>query len=145
LKEIKAIQQKRELENAYTEKSITKEDWKVKYGNVVDEMNLLSDVNKEFDFVGAMYNEYLSIGPEIFKLVRTIDDLSKNYEKFEKSGELKEKIKNYKLALEKIYKDYDVEVDRKIFNQIHSEFTKQVATKYLTEDILKNDLEKWSS
>ena len=145
LKEIKAIQQKRELENAYTEKSNTKDEWKVKYGNVVEDMNLLSDVNKEFDFVGAMYNEYLSIGPEVFKLVRTIDDLSKNYEKFEKSGELKEKVKNYKLALEKIYKDYDVEVDRKIFNQIHSEFTKQVATKYLTEDILKNDVEKWSS
>jgi hypothetical protein len=103
LKELRAVDVKHNYEANYTQTALQNETWRDSYGTVVEKMNMLFEQNKAIEFSNALYIEYLFVGPEFFKQVRVMDDLLKNYAKYEKSGDLKNRIdKNKKNQMKRL-------------------------------------------
>ena len=114
LKNLQAIDLKLEEEKAYKAMALSKEEWK-KYADVLDQLNALVEVKKNAEFDYAMGVEYFSFGPEYFKLVRGMEDLISNYEKYLEKGELKKVVEKMKTSADLFFKNYNTQVDKGIF------------------------------
>lgn len=114
LKNLQAIDLKLEEEKAYKAMALSKEEWK-KYADVLDQLNALVEAKKNAEFDYAMGVEYFSFGPEYFKLVRGMEDLISNYEKYLEKGELKQVIEKMKTSADLFFKNYNAQVDKGIF------------------------------
>lgn len=125
LKNLDAVAVKQAEEKKYIETAKSKSEWG-KYAEVVDKMNTLVAAKSAIEFRYAMGVEYFSYGPEYFKLVRNAMDLVTNYEKYKQSGELQKTIEKYKTGAEGFFKNYDVNIDRKIFEAQTEEYYKQL-------------------
>ena len=116
-----AVDIKLKHENEYKTKSKSKEDW-MKYGEVIDNMNRLVAENKHFEFEYAMAIEYFYVGPEYFKLARSVNDIINNYDKYSSSKTLISKVDELIKGAEIFFKNYDPEVDRKIFSLLSEKY-----------------------
>jgi hypothetical protein len=114
LKNLQAIDLKLEEEKAYKAMALSKEEWK-KYADVLDQLNALVEAKKNAEFDYAMGVEYFSFGPEYFKLVRGMEDLISNYEKYLEKGELKKVVEKMKTSADLFFKNYNAQVDKGIF------------------------------
>lgn len=114
LKQLDAVSIKIEQEKKYMEIANSKSEWK-KYAEVIAKMNELVATKSDFEFKYAMGVEYLSVGPEYFKLARSLNDLITNYTKYKEKGELKSVIDKLKTSAEGFFKNYNPKIDEKIF------------------------------
>ena len=143
LKRVDAVTVKINREKEYTYKANSKEEWKSKYGSVVQKMNELVSSKMDFEFQYAMGVEYFSYGPEYFKLARGLNDLITNYSKYKEKNELSGIISKLKTSAEGFFKNYDETVDGKIFELLTIEYFKRTGNPEMTDsDIkqLKNDI-----
>jgi hypothetical protein len=124
LKRLDAVSIKQRQELAYTEMAKSKEEWK-KYADVVANMNALVAQKSDLEFKYAMGAEYFSYGPEFFRLARGLNDLITNYTRIQESGELQATLEKLKSSAEGFFKNYDENVDRKIFELLTFEYLKQ--------------------
>jgi hypothetical protein len=122
LKRLDAVDLKEQTESKYTQKALSNDTWSKKYGQVVDKMNALSAAAFDYEFKYAMGIEYFYVGAEYFKLIRSTQDLIKNYEKYEEEG----KIKDVKTSLlenaKAFFKNYNVQIDKEIFELLSKEY-----------------------
>ena len=125
LKQLDAVSIKIEQEKKYVASANSKSEWK-KYAEVIAKMNELVAAKSDLEFKYAMGVEYLSVGPEYFKLARSLNDLITNYTKYKEKGELKSVIDKLKTSAEGFFKNYDEKVDEKIFLLQTGEFYKQL-------------------
>lgn len=125
LKQLDAVSIKIEQEKKYVASANLKSEWK-KYAEVITKMNELVAAKSDLEFKYAMGAEYLSNGPEYFKLARSLNDLITNYSKYKEKGELKSVIEKLKTSAEGFFKNYDLEVDKKIFLLQTEEYYKQL-------------------
>jgi hypothetical protein len=125
LKQLDAVSIKIEQEKKYVASANSKSEWK-KYAEVIAKMNELVAAKSDLEFKYAMGVEYLSVGPEYFKLARSLNDLITNYTKYKENGELKSVIDKLKTSAEGFFKNYDAKVDEKIFLLQTGEFYKQL-------------------
>ena len=144
LKRLGAVEVKLVSEKEYTDKALSDPDWKNTYGTVVDKMKQLINENAAYDFGYAMTTEYLSVGPEFFRQARAIDDIVKNYSKYQENGELIAKITKYRAAAERFFKDYNAQIDQGIFNLLHEEFVTQMDPAFVSAVVLKQNTSAWS-
>ena len=125
LKQLDAVSIKIEQEKKYVASANSKSEWK-KYAEVIAKMNELVVAKSDLEFKYAMGVEYLSVGPEYFKLARSLNDLITNYTKYKEKGELKSVIDKLKTSAEGFFKNYDAKVDEKIFLLQTAEYYKQL-------------------
>jgi hypothetical protein len=125
LKQLDAVSIKEEQEKKYVESANSKAEWK-KYAEVVAKMNALVASKSDLEFKYAMGVEYISVGPEYFKLARSLNDLITNYTKYKENGELKSVIDKLKTSAEGFFKNYDEKVDQQIFELLTYEYLKQI-------------------
>lgn len=125
LKQLDAVSIKIEQEKKYVASANSKSEWK-KYAEVIAKMNELVAAKSDLEFKYAMGVEYLSVGPEYFKLARSLNDLITNYTKYKEKGELKSVIDKLKTSAEGFFKNYDEKVDEKIFLLQTGEYYKQL-------------------
>ena len=147
LVELNAIEIKKQYEAKYTKTAQKTEQWRNRYGDIVQKMNNLFEENKEYDFTNTMIMEYIYIGggPEFFKQVRVVDELVKNYDKYKSAGEIPTKIEKIKTSYEKFFKNYNKEIDQTIFNLLHAEFIHLMNPNYLPTTVLSKKTEEWSN
>lgn len=127
LRALDAVRVKQDYEKMFNEKVATQKDWKLKYGNLISDMNHLIEKYKNVDFAYAMAEEYLfSSGPEMFELARAMEDLFEKLEKANSETEREEIIEKQKKNAEAFFKDYNSEVDKKIFILLTKEYMKQL-------------------
>lgn len=124
---VDALGIKKEREKAYLDMAATKEDWKSKYGGVIDVMNGLVDKYKEDEFAYSMAVEYLYVGPEMFGRARVFDKLV-NSEELQDTEKLKESAKGF-------FKNYNAEIDQKIFALLTAEYVSQLDEKYVPAEL----------
>lgn len=115
LKQLGAVQLKEIFEQEYKKRAESKPEWNM-YAVVVDRMNQLTKEKSSFEFNYYLFVEYLSVGPEIFKLARGIQDYELNYAKYKENGDLAERLDKSIASLTDFYKNYDVKVDKGIFD-----------------------------
>ena len=85
-------------------------------------MNALVKNESSFEFKYAMGVEYLSVGPEYFKLARSMNDLLTNYNKYLADGSLPSVIEKVKASGQGFFKNYNAEIDREIFSLLTLEY-----------------------
>ncbi|MFM7662413.1 MAG: S46 family peptidase [Bacteroidota bacterium] len=133
LKRLDAVTIKINREKEYLDKANSNPDWALKYGNVIQKMNELVAKKIDIEFQYAMGMEYFSYGPEYFKLIRSLNDLLMNYSKYKEKNELTGVITKLKTSAEGFFKNYDENVDEKIFELLTVEYLKQIGDNNLNE------------
>ena len=116
LQNLDGVSIKIQREKEYTDRALANPAWSEKYGTLIKKMNDLVANQSDFEFKYAMGIEYLSVGPEYFKLARSLNDLITNYKKYKDSGELPSVIAKLKASGEGFFKNYNSEIDKEIFN-----------------------------
>jgi len=139
LKNLDAVGLKVKFEKEYQLRANSKEEWK-KYAGLVTRMNKLVDEKSVFEFHLTLFYEYLYVGPEYFKLARSLEDIETNYEKYKMSGELQKKVDNLIKGADGFFKDYDAKVDQQIFNLLTAEFAANLDPKFAIEGLKKEEL-----
>ncbi|MDG1841672.1 MAG: S46 family peptidase [Crocinitomicaceae bacterium] len=127
LKRMNAVDVKKAQESAYTKKANSNPKWN-NYKNVVKEMNSLveKEVINEFNY--SMAIEYFYVGPEFFKLIRSLDSYIENSKKNgEKNKDSQnEEIKKLEQTANAHFKNYNCSIDKGIFRKQFEEYVKQV-------------------
>jgi hypothetical protein len=126
LKRLDAVSVKLDRENSYNEMAAKNKEWSERYGSIVKKMNDLVKQESTWEFQYAMAIEYLYVGPEMYKLARAIDDLVVNYSKYVEKGELNTQLDKLIKGADGFFKNYDQNVDRKIFDLLTEEYLNQV-------------------
>jgi len=147
LVELNALEIKKKYEARYTKSAQKTDQWRERYGTIVERMNLLFEENKEYDFTNTMIMEYMFIGggPEFFKQVRVMDEFVKNYEKYKTPEEMPVKMDKIKTSYDKFFKNYNKEIDQTIFNLLHAEFVQLMNPVYVPATVLVKKTEEWSN
>ena len=126
LKTVDAIQIKLDREAKYIEMVNSKKEWKDKYGNAIGDMNDLVKKYKHADFGYSMAIEYLYVGPELFKQARNLNKFLSSYDALKANGELDAEIKKQINGAKGFFKNYDENVDKKVFELLTAEYVTQV-------------------
>ena len=137
LQNLDGVSIKIQREKEYTDRALSNPAWSEKYGTLIKKMNDLVANQSDFEFKYAMGIEYLSVGPEYFKLARSLNDLIANYKKYKDSGELPSVIAKLKASGEGFFKNYNSEIDKEIFNLL----TKAYFTSIYPGNAQQSDLE----
>ena len=137
LQNLDGVSIKIQREKEYTDRALSNPAWSEKYGTLIKKMNDLVANQSDFEFKYAMGIEYLSVGPEYFKLARSLNDLITNYKKYKDSGELSSVIAKLKASGEGFFKNYNSEIDKEIFNLL----TKAYFTSIYPGNAQQSDLE----
>jgi hypothetical protein len=126
LKPLDAVQLKKETEKEFTERALSNESWKQKYGETVAMMNALSDEFFKYEYEYAMGIEYFYVGPEYFKLIRSTNDLISNYSKYVEEGEIKEVKEKLLQTAEGFFKNYNQDIDMEILSLLTKEYFSKI-------------------
>lgn len=118
LKELNALEKKKEFEEEYMAKAAERTEWKAKYYNVIGELNKLQEEGGKYEFARAMFIEYFYVGPEFLRHAAGFSKLAFKYEKLEEEGTLQEEIEKMKRVTRSFYKNYNLEVDKKIYSEL---------------------------
>lgn len=118
LKELHALDRKKEFEEMYRAKAAEKTEWKTNYFGVIKDLNELQKANQKFEFARAMFIEYFYVGPEFFSFALDFANITNNYEKLEAEGKLKEEIERLQSKQKGFFKNYNRELDQKIYNTL---------------------------
>jgi hypothetical protein len=126
LKEMTALDKKLAYEKEFNAKLQSNSVFIGKYGNIVQQMNDLVASESKYDFEYQMNIEYLYVGAEIFDMARALDKIIADFPKWKENNEVEAKIKELKSNAEGFFKNYDAEVDKKIFELQTEEYRKQL-------------------
>ncbi len=126
LTELDAVKVKEEYEAEYNEKAASKPEWNAKYGSLVENMKKVLATGMASDFAYAMAVEYIYVGPEMFGQAQKFSDLIDAFEKLDAEGKLKAETDKLESGLDGFFKNYEINVDRKIFELLTDEYIKQM-------------------
>lgn len=119
LKRLDAVEVKKSYEKDYLNATEQNEEWMKRYAPVVNRLNQIAAEYKSANLDYAMFEEFLYVGPEFFRLVRNVEDFQSKFEQYAKEGSLKEKKEALIKSIDNFYKDFDANIDRQIFkNQL---------------------------
>ena len=135
LKELHALDKKREFEEEYMAKAAEKTEWKTNYFSVINDLNTLQKENEKFEFARAMFIEYFYVGPEFFSYVLDFSNIANNYEKLDAEGKLQEEIDRLNKKQKGFFKNYNKELDQKIFNRLTPLYISYVDNELLPDDL----------
>ena len=128
LRELDGVKVKQEYEKRYQEMANSKPEWREKYGDVIPMMNQLIEDNSKYDFQYYIGMEYFSVGPEYFKLAKALDNFISNYPKYEEKNEAQVRIQELIAGAVGFFKNYDVNVDKRIFELLTDEYLRQTVS-----------------
>lgn len=115
LKRLDAVHVKQVYEESYNKTANTNQAWAEKYGSVVNNLNQLDVQYKPYKIDYAMYEEFLYVGPEFFKLVRNVNDFKTKFDGYVKDGVVEEKRMALLQSTESFFKEYDLIIDMQVF------------------------------
>lgn len=113
LRRMDAVTVKKEREQEYNNRALSKDSWKNEYGTVVNDMNQLVASSADYEFRYSMLIEYFFTGSEFLRLARGVDQLKKTAESNPTALEtVKKRLID---GAEGFFKNYDASVDKKVF------------------------------
>lgn len=115
LKRMGAVEKKKNFEKQYVDMASSNSDWKTEYRTIPLKLNNLVTANQKQYTDYALYEEFMYVGPELFKLIRNINQFRNQYVKYESSGELSMKREALITSIRGHFKDYNEEVDKQVF------------------------------
>ena len=131
LKELGAIEKKKEWEEEYMAKAGEQSEWKTKYYSVIGDLNALQEKGGKFEFARSMFIEYFYVGPEFIRHAFGYYNLVHNYEKLSADGKVEEEVNKLLAGSESFFKNYNKDVDQGIYNELTPLYCKYVDTELL--------------
>lgn len=116
LKELNALDQKRELQAAFRKMAQLKK--KTEYVEAIDALVKLEAEVIPYKKAREIFIEYYFYGPEIFNLAYSFEPLITSYEELESKGELAQTIEKLKGRVEGFFKDYHQPTDEAVFTAL---------------------------
>ncbi|MBN9292700.1 MAG: S46 family peptidase [Flavobacteriia bacterium] len=117
LKRLDAVNVKKAYEKTYNETAAGNNEWNSKYGKITARLNQIETEYKAYNLDYALFEEFLYVGPEFFKLIRGFESFKDKYASYEKEGTLTEKRDAYLKSIDNFFKDYDAKIDQAIFDR----------------------------
>jgi len=117
LKRLDAVNVKKAYEKAYNETAAGNSEWNSRYGKITARLNQIETEYKAYNLDYALFEEFLYVGPEFFKLIRGFESFKDKYASYEKEGTLAEKRDSYLKSIDNFFKDYDTKIDQAIFDK----------------------------
>lgn len=117
LKRLDAVNVKKAYEKTYNETAAGNNEWNSKYGKITARLNQIETEYKAYNLDYALFEEFLYVGPEFFKLIRGFESFKDKYASYEKEGTLTEKRDTYLKSIDNFFKDYDAKIDQAIFDR----------------------------
>ena len=111
--ELKAIDQKKELEKSYVKLAEVKG---LEAAELPAQINALALKNHDYQLARDGFIEWYYYGPELPSFAWGFNDVINNYEVLKEKGEIESRIAALKEANEAFFKDYNQEIDEKIFD-----------------------------
>jgi len=136
LKELDALGVKAKWEEEYLAKAAEKNEWKKKYYPVIKQLADLQKSNQKYELARALFIEYFSVGPEFIRYAFDFYNISKNYEKLVAENKLDAEVKRLKARTKGFYKNYNKNLDRKIFSKLTPLYIESVEAELLPTDII---------
>jgi tetratricopeptide (TPR) repeat protein len=119
LKKTNAIEKKKSFEAEFTKRVYENTAFTQKYSSILESFKKLYQENKEIALAYDYFNElYFSCGPELFKFIGNFENLVNNFETLEKQGKTKDITTKLQRTADAFFKNFDLNTDRKIFEQI---------------------------
>ncbi len=133
LKRLNAIERKQDMEKLFTEKLKTNPEWQKLYGNLLPAFKRLYDEYSDLDLASTYFIEFIFVGPEILRFANTFKKAADEYK-------ISRNIENFKAAnlerieaIERYFKNYDIETDRQIFEELSKIFFANVSKELYPE------------
>lgn len=118
LKETHAMDKKKAFEEEYMAKAAEKTEWKTKYYGVIKELNDLQKEHGKYEFGRSMFIEYFYVGPEFLGFAMNFANIVNNYEKLKAEDKLQAEVDLLMKKQKGFFKNYNKELDQKIFNAL---------------------------
>lgn len=134
LKELNTLERKREYERAYAAQ--TRETGKLHYAESLDALASLYAEYEPYAVSRDLFIEMIYYGPEILRFASRYQNIIDNYDQLEANGKLEEELAKLEQGAAAYFKDYDVEVDRRIFKALLPLYREHIDPS-LAPDILK--------
>ena len=131
LKELGAVEKKREWEEKYMAKAAEESEWKAKYYDVINDLNKLQEEGGKYEFAMAMFIEYFYVGPEFISHAFSYNNLVNNYDALLAAGKVEEEVNKLVGASASFFKNYNKAVDKGIFEALTPLYIKYVETELL--------------
>jgi hypothetical protein len=138
LKQLDAIAKKQAWEKEYTTKAASKDEWKKRYGNIIQDMNDLQAKHQDVEFARAMFIEYFFVGPEFLRYAYNVRELGANYEQLKASGKMDQFVDRVRGYAKGYFKNYNKEVDQQIYMDQTAYYVSMVEESLMPKNF-KND------
>ncbi|NOQ74775.1 MAG: S46 family peptidase [Crocinitomix sp.] len=135
LKETHAMDKKKAFEEEYMAKAAEKTEWKTKYFGVIKELNDLQKEKGKYEFGRSMFIEYFYVGPEFLGFVMNFANVVNNYETLEAEDKLQAELDKLMKRQKGFFKNYNKELDQKIFNALTPLYLSYVDADLLPDNI----------
>lgn len=111
LKTVKAVDQKKELEELFKLQVADSEEFTSKYGTVIDDFEKIYPQLNKYGLADDLFKEMYYYGPELLRF-------SNNFSMLMDHQDVANKKVNLQKASDKFFKDYDLETDKKIMKSL---------------------------
>ncbi len=152
LKRNRVVETKTALEQEFTQWVNADASRKAKYGTLLSDIAAAYAEARKYAVARTCFNEALMQGPEIIAYSYGFDALAKALEKKDaKPEEIKAITENLKKDADEYFKNYDVNVDRKLFAELmkiyHDKVPADQQPPVIAEELKenKNSYEKWAA
>lgn len=135
LKELNAIQKKRDLEKAYVE--LAKLKGKNDYLNAVETLSRLNTEANDLKLSRDVFIEYFFYGPEIFGFARGFDNVIKNYSQLEAEGKLADQLERLKSSTSQHFKDLHAPTEMAIFEDLTELYFEYMPQAYFPSEMME--------
>ena len=137
LNELHAMDKKYKWEKEYEAKATEKGEW-IKYSKVIKALNGLQEENSKYEFARSMFIEYFYVGPEFLRFAQKFNNLANKYQELKDAEKLDKEIKKLQGAAKSFFKNYDKDLDNKIFKALTPMFLSQVDNELLPDGFKSN-------
>lgn len=137
LKKYNTLGDKQILENQFAEWSSSNDRLKEEYGNVLNSISEAYKNKAVLTKAVQYYNEAVLMGPEIINLSNRLNRFKKTVEtKKMDEQQFKTSVQELLESYKSLYKDYDAEIDKQVFEVLFQYFVENIDKDYLPQEFV---------
>lgn len=106
--------EKKKAQEAEFEKRLSGNN-KEQYGNLLDEVTTLYESNEKYQLSRDYLIEFFYYGPELLRFSTNFTNIVEHYDSLETAGVLEAELEKLSRVMDGFYKNFDAEVDQRIF------------------------------
>ncbi len=133
LRRLNVADSKRELEQSFRQWAMADQERHDEYGNVIPDFEEAYNRLRGFNSHNYVFMEAMATGPEAIRLANAFSNLYRLLEEGAERGEIVSEAERLGAITERIYRNYDIEVDRRLWSAMFGVYDEQIPRDELPE------------